>query len=287
MQKPEKSPTLSPWQLKLQEIIFEADTEAGKAFDVALILCIVMSVLAVMVGSVKSIGESYGGFLYAIEWFFTILFSLEYLLRLSCVGRPASYARSFFGIVDLLSILPSYLAFFITNANFLLIIRLFRVLRVFRVLKLIRYLSEANVLLRSMKMARRKIFVFFFSVIILTSIFGSLMFILEGPENGFTSIPKSIYWAIVTITTVGYGDITPHTALGQAIAALAMLTGYAIIAVPTGIITAELSLEMHRSRQEIQCPQCQHRGHDSDAKHCLQCGAALAEARNDDAAEPG
>ncbi len=272
---------------RLYRIIFGTDTPAGQGFDIILIYVILASVLLVILDSVAAFSNPYSDIFFRLEWFFTLLFTLEYLVRIYCSPKPLRYMTSFFGIVDLLSILPSYLAFFITNANFLLIIRLFRVLRVFRVLKLIRYLSEANVLLRSMKMARRKIFVFFFSVIILTSIFGSLMFILEGPENGFTSIPKSIYWAIVTITTVGYGDITPHTALGQAIAALAMLTGYAIIAVPTGIITAELSLEMHRSRQEIQCPQCQHRGHDSDAKHCLQCGAALAEARNDDAAEPG
>ena len=272
---------------RLYRIIFGTDTPAGQGFDIILIYVILASVLLVILDSVEAFSNPYSDIFFRLEWFFTLLFTLEYLVRIYCSPKPLRYMTSFFGIVDLLSILPSYLAFFITNANFLLIIRLFRVLRVFRVLKLIRYLSEANVLLRSMKMARRKIFVFFFSVIILTSIFGSLMFILEGPENGFTSIPKSIYWAIVTITTVGYGDITPHTALGQAIAALAMLTGYAIIAVPTGIITAELSLEMHRSRQEIQCPQCRHRGHDSDAKHCLQCGAALAEARNDDAAEPG
>lgn len=269
----------------LYRIIFGTDTPAGQGFDIILIYVILASVLLVMLDSVAAFSKPYSDIFFRLEWFFTILFTLEYLVRIYCSPRPLRYMTSFFGIVDLLSILPSYLAFFITNANFLLIIRLFRVLRVFRVLKLIRYLSEANVLLRSMKMARRKIFVFFFSVIILTSIFGSLMFILEGPDNGFTSIPKSIYWAIVTITTVGYGDITPHTVLGQAIAALAMLTGYAIIAVPTGIITAELSLEMHRTRQQIQCPQCQHIGHDSEARHCLKCGAALAVASNDEPAE--
>lgn len=272
---------------RLYRIIFGTDTPAGQGFDIILIYVILASVLLVMLDSVAAFSNPYSDIFFRLEWFFTILFTLEYLVRIYCSPKPLRYMTSFFGIVDLLSILPSYLAFFITNANFLLIIRLFRVLRVFRVLKLIRYLSEANVLLRSMKMARRKIFVFFFSVIILTSIFGSLMFILEGPDNGFTSIPKSIYWAIVTITTVGYGDITPHTTFGQAIAALAMLMGYAIIAVPTGIITAELSLEMHRTRQQIQCPQCQYFGHDSDARHCLKCGAALAAACNDESAELG
>lgn len=260
---------------RLYRIIFGTDTPAGQAFDIVLIYVILASVLLVMLDSVESFSEPYSQTFFRLEWFFTLLFTFEYLVRLYCSPRPLRYMRSFYGIVDLLSILPSYLAFFISHANVLLIIRLFRVLRVFRILKLMRYLSEANVLLRSMKMARRKVFVFFFSVIILTSIFGSLMFVLEGPEHGFTSIPKSIYWAIVTITTVGYGDITPQTPLGQAIAALAMLTGYAIIAVPTGIITAELSLEMQRTRQATQCPQCQVFGHDSDALYCKNCGASL------------
>ena len=260
---------------RLYRIIFGTDTPAGQAFDIVLIYVILASVLLVMLDSVESFSEPYSQIFFRLEWFFTLLFTFEYLVRLYCSPRPLRYMRSFYGIVDLLSILPSYLAFFISHANVLLIIRLFRVLRVFRILKLMRYLSEANVLLRSMKMARRKVFVFFFSVIILTSIFGSLMFVLEGPEHGFTSIPKSIYWAIVTITTVGYGDITPQTPLGQAIAALAMLTGYAIIAVPTGILTAELSLEMQRTRQATQCPQCQYCGHDSDALYCKNCGASL------------
>jgi voltage-gated potassium channel len=260
---------------RLYRIIFGTDTPAGQGFDIVLIYIILASVLLVMLDSVESFSEPYSTTFFRLEWFFTLLFTLEYLVRIYCSPRPLRYMRSFYGIIDLLSILPSYLAFFITNANFLMIIRLFRVLRVFRVLKLMRYLSEANVLLRSMKMARRKISVFFFLVIVLTSVFGSLMFVLEGPEHGFTSIPKSIYWAIVTITTVGYGDITPQTPIGQTIAALAMLTGFAIIAVPTGIITAELSLEMQRSRQTIRCRQCQYPGHDSDALYCKNCGASL------------
>jgi voltage-gated potassium channel len=260
---------------RLYRIIFGTDTPAGQAFDIVLIYVILASVFLVMLDSIEGFSGHYSKIFFRLEWFFTLLFTLEYLVRIYCSTKPLRYMRSFYGIVDLLSVLPSYLAFFITNANFLLIIRLFRVLRVFRVLKLMRYLSETNVLMRAMKMARRKVFVFFFSVIILTSIFGSLMFLLEGTEHGFTSIPKSIYWAIVTITTVGYGDITPQTPLCQTIAALAMLTGYAIIAVPTGIITAELSLEMRRTRQRIQCQQCQFPGHDSDALYCKNCGAPL------------
>lgn len=265
------------FRARLYQIIFGTDTPAGQAFDMGLIYVILASVALIMLDSVQGFSSQYGEKLYFLEWFFTLLFTLEYLVRIYCSPQPLRYMRSFYGIVDLLSIVPTYLAFFVHNASFLLIIRLLRVLRVFRVLKLMRYISEANILLRSMRAARRKVLVFFFSVIILTAIFGSLMFVLEGPANGFTSIPKSIYWAIVTITTVGYGDITPQTIAGQAIAALVMLTGYAIIAVPTGIITAELSMEMQRSRRPIHCVQCQHFGHDSSARFCLNCGAPLPE----------
>lgn len=263
------------FRARLYKVIFGTDTPAGQTFDIILIYVILASVLLVMLDSVDTFSARFGTTFFQLEWFFTIMFTIEYLVRLYCSPHPWRYMRSFYGIVDLLSFLPSYLAFFITNLNFLLVIRLLRVLRVFRVFKLFRYLSEANVLLRSMRMARRKILVFFFSVIVLTSIFGSLMFIIEGPENGFTSIPTSIYWAIVTITTVGYGDITPDTFSGKTIAALAMLTGYAIIAVPTGIITAELSAEISRSRQMRICPGCQCIGHDSDARYCRLCATEL------------
>ncbi len=263
------------FRARLYKIIFGTDTPAGQTFDIILIYVILTSVLLVMLDSVEALSSLYGTTFFRLEWFFTLLFTIEYLVRIYCSPHPLRYVRSFYGIVDLLSIVPSYLAFFIDNVHFLLVIRLFRVLRVFRVFKLFRYLSEANILLRAMRMARRKIFVFFFSVIVLTSIFGSLMFIIEGPQNGFTSIPISIYWAIVTITTVGYGDITPQTPIGRAIAAMAMLTGYAIIAVPTGIITAELSREMGRSRQVRSCPACNCIGHDSDARFCRLCAAQL------------
>lgn len=260
---------------KLHEVIFGTDTVAGHRFDLVLITAIVTSVVIVMLDSIGSFSQSYHNYLYGIEWFFTVVFTIEYLLRIYSSPKPWAYIRSFYGIVDLLSILPTYLGIFIADSNYLLVLRLLRVLRIFRVLKLVRYLAEANVLVRSMLMARRKIFVFFTVVLILSSIFGSLMFIVEGPENGFTSIPKSIYWTIVTITTVGYGDIVPQTALGQVISAIAMLTGYSIIAVPTGILTAELAQEMQRERIGRSCRNCNKAGHDRDSVHCKFCGARL------------
>ncbi|MDF5602138.1 ion transporter, partial [Vibrio parahaemolyticus] len=199
-----------------------------------------------------------------IEYTFTGLFTIEYLLRLYCSPKPAAYAKSFYGVVDLLAILPTYLALFFPSASFMGVIRALRVMRIFRILKLVRYLQESNILLRSLLMARRKIFIFFSSVAIMVTIFGSLIFIIEGPENGFTSIPKSIYWAIVTITTVGYGDLVPQTDLGKGLASLTMLLGYSILAVPTGIFTAELHQEMQSHKVLVKCPNCSHAGHDSD-----------------------
>lgn len=259
----------------LNTIIFGTETRAGRAFDLVLIASILTSVFILLLDSVNSYHERYTEWFYAAEWFFTILFTLEYALRLYCAEQRQHYARSFFGIVDLLAILPTYIALLFPPANYLLIIRLLRVLRIFRVLKLIRYLSDANVLMRSIAMAKRKIFIFLFSVMILITLFGSLMYFIEGPEHGFTSIPRSMYWAIVTITTVGYGDITPHTIFGQAIAAMAMLSGYAIIAVPTGILSAELISEVQRERSNKQCNQCQRHGHEADAVYCKHCGASL------------
>lgn len=257
----------------LHEIIFGTETPAGKLFDVWLIILILLSVGTLILDSVEYIHMRWHVWLYSAEWVFTILFTVEYATRIYISARPWRYVRSFFGIIDLLSVIPTYLGLFITGANFLLIVRLIRVLRVFRVLKLVRYLSEANVLLRALSMSHRKIFVFFVAVLVLSTIFGSVMFVVEGPENGFTSIPISIYWTIVTITTVGYGDITPHTAIGKIVASLAMLTGYSIIAVPTGILTAELHNEMSRERLAIQCKSCERFGHDTDARFCKHCGA--------------
>lgn len=267
--------TATPVRTRLHEIIFEADTPGGKLFDILLILSIVISVILVMLDSVSSIRQSYGKLLYAGEWFFTILFTIEYTLRLFSVGRPFAYASSFFGLVDLMAILPSYLSLIFPGTHYLLVIRILRVLRIFRVLKLAQYLGEINVLSRALLASRRKVTVFLFVVLTLVVIFGSLMYLIEDPENGFTSIPRSIYWAIVTLTTVGYGDISPQTSLGQAISAVIMIIGYAIIAVPTGIVAAELNQAYKKSVSTQACQRCSAEGHDPDAKHCKYCGAEL------------
>lgn len=262
---------------KLNEVIFGTDTPTGRAFDVALICMIIASVIVLMFETAQPEGSPYRVALRVAEWVFTIIFTIEYMVRFYCSPKPFRYASSFYGTIDLLSIIPSYLSLMVPGANYLLIVRLFRVLRVFRILKLVRYLSEANVLIRSMLMARRKIFLFFIAVLVLSTIFGSLMYVVEGPTHGFSSIPKSIYWTIVTITTVGYGDITPQTPLGQIVASLAMLTGYSIIAVPTGIFTAELTQEILREKQKRQCSECSTVGHEQGANFCKQCGAKLPE----------
>jgi voltage-gated potassium channel len=260
---------------RLFSTIFGHDTREGKLFDIALIYIILISVLAVLLDSVSVLSGRYSIYFLTIEWTLTIFFTIEYGLRIYCSPNRWRYIFSYYGIVDLLSIIPSYLSLFITGASYLLIIRLLRVLRIFRILKLVRYLSDMNVLLRSLISSRRKILIFFAAVLVLATMFGSLMFVIEGPDNGFTSIPKSIYWTIVTITTVGYGDITPQTMLGQIVASLVMLTGYSIIAVPTGIFTAQMSLEIMRQRQSKACQNCERSGHEEDASYCRHCGAEL------------
>jgi voltage-gated potassium channel len=260
----------------LYEVIFGTDTPAGRRFDLILITAIVASVMAVMIDTVEWLSLGHHSALLTAEWIFTAIFTFEYLVRIYCSPQPFRYMRSFYGIVDLFSILPTYLMLIYPDIGFLLVIRLLRVLRIFRILKLVRYLSEMNILMRAMLQARRKILIFFTAVLVLSAIFGSLMYIVEGPGNGFSSIPKSIYWTIVTITTVGYGDITPQTPFGQVIAAVAMLTGYSIIAVPTGILTAELSQEMFRERADKRCGACEKPGHDNDADFCKFCGAPIS-----------
>jgi voltage-gated potassium channel len=260
---------------RLHEIIFEADTPAGKAFDVVLIVSILLSVVLVMLDSVEAVQTLYGPWLYAGEWLFTVLFTVEYLLRLYCVQRPLLYARSFFGLVDLLAILPTYLSVILPGGQYFIIIRVLRLLRIFRVFKLAQFLSEARLLLEALKASLRKIAVFLSTVLTLVMIFGALMYVVEGADNGFTSIPRSIYWAIVTMTTVGYGDISPQTGLGQALAALIMIIGYGIIAVPTGIVTVELSQAVRRGVSTQACPRCGQDGHDQDAGFCKYCGAPL------------
>ena len=272
----DKSTLKSNWQKKLHEIIFEADTPLGKAFDIALIIGILLSVCTVMLESIRSVREAYGFHLYLVEWIFTISFTIEYILRLLCVGRPIKYAKSFFGIVDLLAVIPTYVGLLFPSGHYLMVIRILRVLRVFRVLKLAHYLGEAKLLMEALKASRRKITVFVFTVMTIVVIVGSIMYVIEGEENGYTSIPKGIYWAIVTLTTVGYGDISPKTDMGQILASLVMIMGYAIIAVPTGIVTAEISQQTMKQRVSTQaCPECSLEGHESDASHCKFCGSRL------------
>lgn len=260
---------------KLHELIFEADTPTGKIFDIVLLASILLSVVVVMLDSIKEINQEYGELLYSIEWFFTILFTIEYLLRLYAVNKPIKYATSFFGVVDLLAIIPTYIGLFFPTTRYFTVVRILRVLRIFRVLKFVQYIGASRTLLAALKQSRRKITVFIFTVFTLVVIFGSLMYIIEGEENGFTSIPRSIYWAIVTLTTVGYGDISPNTPLGQAFAAFIMILGYGIIAVPTGIVTAELSKTEGKIVSTQVCKECSHEGHDSDASFCKYCGSRL------------
>ncbi|QYJ80616.1 ion transporter [Shewanella acanthi] len=273
--QPEKNDTESALKRQLRTIIFGTDTPAGKYFDIALMVCIVMSVALVFIDTVEVFHRDYGHIIRILEWVFTIIFTIEYAARIYCATQPLLYARSFYGVVDLLSVLPSYLALFLPGANFTLVIRILRLFRIFRVLKLLRYLSEGNLLLRAMLQSSRKVFLFFFSVSLIIMVLSAVMYVVEGPENGFSSIPKSVYWTIVTITTVGYGDITPKTELGQAIAAFTMLLGYSIIAIPTGILSAEISQEVGRHRDLRECNQCHKMGHDLEAAFCSRCGCEL------------
>jgi voltage-gated potassium channel len=258
----------------LHEVIFGADTFAGKLFDVVLIGSILLSVIVVMLDSVRSIHTTHAVLLYGLEWAFTLFFTVEYLLRLYSVGRPLKYALSFFGIVDLLATLPTWLSLFFPGAQYLLVIRILRVLRIFRILKLMPYVSEADILYRSLRASARKIMVFLCGILTLVVIIGAVMYMIEGEPAGFTSIPRGIYWAIVTMTTVGYGDISPQSNLGQVVASIVMIMGYGIIAVPSGIVTVEMTRAL-RGVSTQSCPECSAEGHDSDAVHCKYCGAGL------------
>ncbi|HET8732710.1 MAG TPA: ion transporter [Anaeromyxobacteraceae bacterium] len=257
----------------VEEIVFGHHTPAGKAYDVALIAAILASVSVVMLETVTEIQLRFGGALRAAEWFFTILFTVEYAVRLWCTRQPLRYAGSFFGIVDLLSILPTYLSIALPGAQALLTVRALRLLRVFRVLKLGQYTSEASHLGHALARSRQKITVFLAVVATLVLVLGSLMYLVEGPSNGFTSIPRSVYWAIVTLTTVGYGDITPHTVAGQVLASVVMILGYGIIAVPTGIVTVEMGRAPVEGGRA--CRRCGLERHDVDARHCKRCGEPL------------
>jgi len=266
----------SNWKLKIHEIIFEADTTTGKYFDVFLILSIICSIIIVMLDSVSALNKLYGSYFNALEWFFTILFTFEYILRLLTVGRPLGYASSFYGIIDLMAIIPTYLSILFPGSHYLVVIRGLRVLRLFRVLKLVQYIDEANLLIKALIASRRKITVFLLTVSTLVIILGSIMYVIEDPEYGFTSIPKSIYWAVVTLTTVGYGDISPQTNLGQTLAALIMILGYGIIAIPTGIVTVEMAHSYQQNTSTQVCQNCCKEGHDHDASYCKCCGARLS-----------
>jgi len=272
----EQLPAQTAWQERTYRIIFEADTSAGKAFDVALLIAILLSVAAVMLDSVDTLRASFGGWLRGFEWFFTVLFTIEYIFRLACVRSKANYVRSFFGIVDLLSILPTYISVLIPGSQSLLVIRALRLLRVFRVFKLAHFLGEANLLLTALRASRPKVIVFIGTVLVLDLILGSAMYLIEGAASGFTSIPRSVYWAIVTMTTVGYGDIAPQTIIGQVLAASAMILGYSILAVPTGIVTSEL-FEAARSAKPTTrvCASCLSEGHAAGARYCKDCGVRM------------
>jgi len=268
---------------RLYVIIFDADTPAGKAFDVALLWAIVLSVFAVMLESVRNIESQFGFILRTVEWFFTILFTIEYITRIIASPRPFKYIFSFLGIIDLLAVIPTYLSLVLAGSQYLLVMRTIRLLRVFRIFKLTRYLGEARVLVDALKASRFKITVFLVTILSIVIIMGTIMYLVEGAENGFTSIPRSIYWAIVTLTTVGYGDIAPKTIVGQVISSIIMIMGYGIIAVPTGIVTAELtsardkssSAGMATTSNERICPGCGSDNHDPDARYCKYCGNLL------------
>lgn len=260
---------------QLRIVIFQTDTPAGRRFDKTLLVIILCSLIVVMLDSIPAAHANYGNWLAYAEWGFTGIFIVEYLLRLYCSPRPLQYAFSFYGLVDLLAIVPGILALYYSDAQYLLIVRVVRMLRIFRVLKLAQYLKQANYLLSALRGSKQKIIVFLVSVSTLVAVFGTLMYVIEGPEHGFTSIPTGIYWAIVTLTTVGFGDIVPKTPVGQMLSSLVMITGYSIIAVPTGIFTAELANAMRGEQLQHDCPVCAKNSHEHGAAFCSRCGNAL------------
>jgi len=266
------------WRRRVFNVVFESDTHAGKLFDIILIVVILLSVAAVLADSVASVALRHGTLLTVLEWIFTALFTLEYIARLSCVERPMRYVRSFYGIVDLMAVLPTYLAAFFPEAALLIDVRILRLLRILRIFKLTAYLTEYRLLADAMAASSRKIVVFLSVVVMIVLIVGTLMYVIEGPEHGFTSIPFAIYWAISTISTVGYGDVVPRTDLGRALATVMMLIGWGILAVPTGIVTAEMTAQRFRGRwlPHKTCRECGSEGHEDDAGYCRICGAKLA-----------
>lgn len=265
------------WKEKTYQIIFESDTPSGKAFDVVLIVMILFSSLVTLLDSIRSIHEGYGPFLYAMEWFFTITFTIEYILRIYCVESKLRYIRSFFGVIDLLTILPALISIIFPSAQFLMVIRILRLLRLFRIFKMVRYIQESKILKKALLASRPKITIFIFTILFVVTIVGAVMYIVEGESNGFNSIPESMYWAIITITTVGFGDITPQTAAGKFIASFLMIIAYGILAVPTGIFSYELARVAKSSEPENRkCPHCSAEGHTKDAIYCYRCGGPLS-----------
>jgi voltage-gated potassium channel len=256
---------------KLYTIIFETDTRAGKNFDLVLLWLILFSIVLVMLESVPEIGSQFNDFFFYAEWILTVLFSLEYLIRVFISPKPLRYIFSFWGLIDLLSIMPSYLSLFLADYHYLMVVRIFRLLRIFRVLKLARFLKEAQMLTAAIKSSYHKMGIFLFAVLAIVTFMGTIMYVVEGGQEGFTSIPNSIYWAVVTVTTVGYGDIVPHTAFGKFISSIAMIIGYAIIAVPTGIVTSEMTKSIAKSRK---CNNCKAENN-IDSNYCSNCGEAL------------
>ena len=276
MEAPHRPSQAAPWRIKTYDVVFGHETRAGKTFDVLLIVAILASIVVVMLDSVESYAAAYRPVFRILEWVFTVVFTIEYVLRLLVVHRPMAYALSFFGVIDLLSVLPTYLSLLLPGGQYLIVIRVLRVLRVFRVLKLVRFIGEAGTLGRALRASRYKITVFMISVMAVVVIVGAFMYLIEGADNGFTSIPRSVYWAIVTITTVGYGDVSPNTPFGQALAALLMIMGYAIIAVPTGIVSVELAEARRSSRVHRICDECASTDHEPDARFCRHCSGHVS-----------
>jgi voltage-gated potassium channel len=272
----EEKKDLKPWQRKLNEIIFGSETRAGKWFDIILLAIIVLSVLVIMLDSIPGFHEKWVDELLIIEWTVTIIFSIEYILRLISVGKPLKYIFSFYGLIDLISLLPTFIGIFVSGTESIRVLRSFRLIRIFRILKLSQFVEDSKKLTNALRQSRNKIIVFLFFIVMMVVSLGTVMYIVEGGESGFTSIPKSIYWAIVTMTTVGYGDIAPATALGQFIASVIMILGYAIIAVPTGIVTNDLIQgNKPKGMNNRACDSCGKDGHDMDASFCKHCGEQL------------
>ncbi|MBP5979355.1 MAG: ion transporter [Halomonas sp.] len=276
------TPAAEGLRTQLFHIIFESDTPAAKGFDIALIVMIIASVGVILLGSVQSVSQEYGWLFYYLEWAFTVLFTLELAVRIYCLERPSLYLKSFYGVVDIISILPAWLVLLMPGFHALVIIRILRALRIFRILRLMEFVGEGRLLLDALKRSFRQVLLFFCSILMVVTMFAALMYTIESPETGFTSIPMSIYWAVVSVTTVGYGDIVPGTAVGKAITMILMLIGYSIIAVPTGIFSAQVIRSIREDRYSDEaCPGCGHDRHEKRARYCLRCGTWLDETTED------